>query len=351
MSPLFLRRLRDKVWPEALPPVGSFQGQTVLITGSTAGLGLAAALHFARLGASLVITSRTFLQGNAAKDMVEKLAGIVGQGKIHVFELDLSRYSSCVAFVEQLKESTATRHGLDIAVLNAGLINAEYVQSPEGWEQTIQVNTLSTTLLGLLLLQWMRKTHSDVARKPHLVFVTSRDHIDPDIVDWAQWAADEGILRHCSAQKNWPSHQIEPNYANSKLLITYAVEEICNKAVGPDGSVDVIVNSVCPGLVFTSLGRAIAKKSALMHFAVPIYARILGKSADYGARFYLTAARTSADEHGKYIQSLFSNEEYRTLAFPNLKSDHALEVKALVWNEIITELKRAIPSLESIEGR
>lgn len=133
MSPLILRRLRDKFWPEPLPPVKSFEGQTVLVTGATAGLGLAAALHFATLGASVVITSRSLPQGNGVKDEVEKRAGIVGQGKIHVIELDLSRYSSCLAFVDRLKEATATRRGLDVAVLNAGLINAEYVQSPEGW--------------------------------------------------------------------------------------------------------------------------------------------------------------------------------------------------------------------------
>jgi hypothetical protein len=34
-----------------------------------------------------------------------------------------------------------------------------------------------------------------------------------------------------------------------------------------------------------------------MQFAVPIYAAILGKSAEYGARFYLTAARTPENEH------------------------------------------------------
>ncbi|KAF2241167.1 NAD(P)-binding protein [Trematosphaeria pertusa] len=357
MSPLILRRLRDKFWPEPLPPVKSFEGQTVLVTGATAGLGLAAALHFATLGASVVITSRSLPQGNGVKDEVEKRAGIVGQGKIHVIELDLSRYSSCLAFVDRLKEATATRRGLDVAVLNAGLINAEYVQSPEGWEETIQVNTLSTTLLGLLLLQLMRKRRPRASRKPHLVFVTSRDHIDPDIRDWARWATDDGILRHCSDRQNWPSHQIEPNYANSKLLLTYAVEEICKKAVEPDGRVGVIVNTVCPGLVFTSLGRAIAKGSTLMQLAVPLHASVLGKSADYGARFYVTAARTSEDEHwlkrntkGKYIQSLFGEEEYRILAFPNLKSDTALKVKALVWNEIITEMKRAVPVLEQLEG-
>lgn len=80
----------------------------------------------------------------------------------------------------------------------------------------------------------MREPRPDTLRKSHLVFVTSRDHVDPDISQWTQWAADEGILRHLSDRKNWPSLQIEPNYANSKLLVTYAVENICKLAMGPE---------------------------------------------------------------------------------------------------------------------
>ena len=97
------------------------------------------------------------------------------------------------------------------------------------------MNTLSTALLGMLLLQLMRQKSNDAANKPHLVFVTSRDHTDPDISHWKEWAADEGILRHISDRQNWPSEDVEPNYANSKLLLTYAVEEICKQAVGSDG--------------------------------------------------------------------------------------------------------------------
>jgi NAD(P)-dependent dehydrogenase (short-subunit alcohol dehydrogenase family) len=133
MAPILLRRLRDKVWPEPLPPANSFEQHTVLVTGATTGLGLAAALHFLRLGATVAITSRSLAQGMRVKEELEKSAGCVGGNKVHVHELDLSRYASCVDFVERLKSSAATRNGLDVAVLNAGIINAEYLQSPEGW--------------------------------------------------------------------------------------------------------------------------------------------------------------------------------------------------------------------------
>lgn len=133
MVSLLPRRLRDKIWPEPLPPLMSFKGQTVLVTGATAGLGLAAAVHFATLGARVIMTSRGLSQGNSAKEHIEQRAGIVGQGRIYVMELDMSRYSSCLSFVNQLKQSEAGRTGLDVAILNAGLINVDFVQSPQGW--------------------------------------------------------------------------------------------------------------------------------------------------------------------------------------------------------------------------
>lgn len=106
------------------------------------------------------------------------------------------------------------------------------------------MNTLSTTLLGLLLLdcikekqqQQQQRSSAAIATKPHLVFVTSRDHLDPDITRWIEWSAQGGILRHFSDEQNWPSDQLDPNYANSKLLLTYAVERIRERAKRPGGT-------------------------------------------------------------------------------------------------------------------
>jgi hypothetical protein len=51
---------------------------------------------------------------------------------------------------------------------------------------------------------------------------------------------------------------------------------------------------------------------------------------------------------GKYIQSLFRDDEYRARVFPNTRSNNAIRVKALAWSEIITELKGAVPALLDI---
>ena len=97
-------------------------------------------------------------------------------------------------------------------------------------EQTIQVNALSTALVGLLLFSWMKQAVAAPDRQCHLIFVTSRDHTDPDITAWPL-DPDKNILEHLSSAQNWPTNQFGPNYANSKLILTYVVEELCRRAV------------------------------------------------------------------------------------------------------------------------
>ncbi|KAI9692845.1 MAG: hypothetical protein M1822_004839 [Bathelium mastoideum] len=343
------RHFLGRFFPEPLPPARSFEDQKVLVTGGTVGLGLAAAIHFATLGAEVIISCRNVARGETAKLNIEEAAQITGKGKVTAMELDMSRYASCVAFVNELKKLYAGQRGLDVVVLNAGSINPKFMKSPEGWETTIQNNTLSTTLLGLLLVSWMKEERPHRSDLAHLVFVTSRDHLDPDITHWAEWAKEEGILNHFNDHENWP-HWLattEPNYANSKLLVMYAIEEISKQAIGSDGEAEVLVNSVCPGLVKTDIGRAIAGQSWYMQIIVYLYMAILGKSPDFGARFYVAAACRSKKEHGQFANPWLTREQYTKAVTPNMTSKHGQKVQKLAWKEIIRELTAKVPELES----
>jgi len=59
---------------------------------------------------------------------------------------------------------------IDYVLLNPGLLNREFKLGEEGFEESIQVNVLSTALLALLLLPWMEEKGKG---KAHLGFVTS----------------------------------------------------------------------------------------------------------------------------------------------------------------------------------
>lgn len=124
------QRIKGRFFPEPLPSPGTFEAQTVLITGGTAGLGLAAALHFARLGADVIITCRAKPRGEAAKEKIQKAAP---EAQVVVIKLDMARYESCVSFVAELKKVRAGQGGIDVALLNAGMLTPRYVRSPEGW--------------------------------------------------------------------------------------------------------------------------------------------------------------------------------------------------------------------------
>lgn len=102
---------------------------------------------------------------------------------------------------------------------------------------TIQVNTLSTSLLGMLLLDMMKSERANRASPAHIVFVTSRDHLYPEIGHWKEWSENGGILHRLSDEKYWPApwKLEEPNYAESKLLVMYAIEEISKRALSEDG--------------------------------------------------------------------------------------------------------------------
>ncbi|PVH94277.1 NAD(P)-binding protein [Periconia macrospinosa] len=263
-----IKRLVGRFVPKPLPPAGTFDGQTVLIVGGTTGLGLAAAVHFATLGASVIITSRVESRGDTAKRRIEEAVGPSRKGDISCLELDLESYDSCSKFVTKLKSSLSGPSVLDVAILNGGMVNSHWEESEAGWERTVQVNTIGTTLVGLLLLEWMRGARSDRKTPAHLVFVSSRDHLDNDIDPLFTGSKQEkSILRQVCSKDYWQGGfwDTQPNYNISKLLLMYTIEGMSELARGPDGDPLVIINSVCPGMVKTDIGRHIATSSDLMN--------------------------------------------------------------------------------------
>ena len=164
-----MEMIRDQ-WTRLPVPRKSFEGQTIIVTGSNTGLGLEAARHFVRLGASKVIIAvRSIRAGEEAAESIHKSTG--RQGVCDVWQVDMGNWESIKAFVKKTEELER----LDVVVENAGIAKITYSQM-EGFESSVAVNVVGTFLMALGLLPVLRSKAKKNGVTPKLVIVTSEVH-------------------------------------------------------------------------------------------------------------------------------------------------------------------------------
>jgi ketoreductase RED2 len=186
-----------------------FAGRTVLVTGSSSGIGAATARRFAALGATVVVNSSNSTEaGNALADELPGASYI---------QADISDENQAKRLVDEAVE----RHGrLDVLVNNAGttqvISHADLdAASPEVWRRIFDVNVIGT---------WQ-------------VTVAAVDHLR---------ASGQGqVVNVSSVAGERPTGSSIP-YACSKAAVSHMTRLLAN-VLGPA----VRVNAVAPGLVDT----------------------------------------------------------------------------------------------------
>ena len=330
-----LALLRSKWNPPAVP-TSSFKGKTVLITGSNTGLGFHAAQHFVRLKASNIILGvRNISKGEAARTEL-KTSGEAS--KIDVLQLNMDSLASVKSFADQLNQDYKR---IDIAVLNAGLYNMAYKTSPEEWEETLQVNALSTALLSLLLLPILRGSkQADPSSTPHLILVSSGRH-----------ATVSPSFFPSPPQPTLPSFKAPPTptssfngsrqYAISKLLLMYTLKPLAVLATSPGGVPQLIITSCCPGFCVSSPGQGV--KSWYLKWARWAFYKVFARSTEEGSRTLVSACSLGEEAQGGYWKNdkLIRPGEMVTSADRNLVGEQ-------VWRETVDVLKGKVPEVEGI---
>lgn len=201
-------------------------------------------------------------------------------------------YDSIRSFAERV---TSELDKVDIAIMNAGVAFATYATSIYGWERTLQVNTISTTLLALLLLPKLRAS-SSTDHKSTLEFISSGLH---SLVKWTdeEKAAKQPLDLFNQKQTFSPNKQ----YASSKLFFMCALSHIAKLAEAPGtNEPEVYVTSVCPGLTQSNLAR-----DALRWWLMPLFwiaGFLFMRTAEQGARTYVSGATLEHRGHGQFWQ-------------------------------------------------
>jgi len=276
--------LRGKFFPPKQITT-TFKGKTVVVTGSNSGVGYATALKYVELAASTVVLGvRSLQKGESAKAQIEKATGRTGV--VQVWPLDLASSDSIDAFakrVESLKR-------VDVAVLNAGILPSTFKLSEEGWETNLQVNTLGTALLAILLTPKLQASRT--AESPaHLVVVASSGHMEVQLKP-----EDKDQLLH--KYNTDLGVGLLSQHLTSKLFMMWITRELAYRCLDANGKPTVIVNDACPGSCRSDVGKEF--DSTLFTIGKAIVSSLLLRPAEYGARVLVGASDLGEDSHGRW---------------------------------------------------
>ncbi len=202
--------------------------KTVLITGSTDGIGKQTAVILAQKGFFVLIHGRN---KDRCKQTVEEISALTGGKNSDYFVCDLISLKEVLRFSKEVKN----RYGnLDVLINNAGVYLKDYILSPEGIEATFQINHLSMFFLTLNLLPVIKPLHAEPAR---IINVSSTAH------------ASKMDFDSLVQPLKYDGHRA---YSLSKLCNILFTFELSEKLKDKN----ITVNCLHPGVINTKLLRA-----------------------------------------------------------------------------------------------
>lgn len=330
--PPFSQFLHSQLIVKLPVPATSFEGQTVIVTGSNTGLGFEAAKYFAKLRASKVILAvRSLKNGENAKALIEQSTSC-GSNVVEVWTLNLSSYDSVKEFAERVNKELPR---VDVLLENAGKGTFQFSKEEDN-ESTITVNVISTVLLALLLLPKLKKTALEHNTRPTLTFVTSELHGDAAFaerkiaesngIEWFDALADEAISKS----------KMMDRYNISKLLLTLAVQKL-GMLTEPANEYPLTINSVAPGLCESDLQRELTGALGVIFW---FFKKAFARTTEEGSRTLVNAAGSGVESHGQYLMNC---KVYPTGGLTKGKDANAIRDR--VWRELSQKLDRIQPGV------
>jgi retinol dehydrogenase 14 len=248
---------------------GSMAGKTVLITGGTGGIGRAAALGLAGMGARVGITGRDRARALEAAAAITRESG---GPAVDVFVADMSSQAE----VRRLAIGVlATYPRLDVLVNNVGGFCAHRHVTADGLEHTFALNHLAPFLLTNLLLDRL------IASSPARVVTVSSGAHTMGKIDF------DDLM----GERNYSGSGA---YNQSKLANVLFTYELARRLEGTG----VTANAFHPGLTSTSFSAEDPALGLLVRIMRP-FMRSPAKGADTAV--YLASAPEVAGLSGRYF--------------------------------------------------
>jgi len=200
---------------------------TLCITGSTDGIGLAAAKRFAAEGHRVIVHGRDESRISDACAAIVQSTGVEPLGTL---EADFTNLDAVCSMGRELVERFP---GLDLLINNAAVYMPMRTLVPEGYETTFCVNYLAPVLLTSVVKQTL------IANGGSVLNVSSMDHHSA--------VFDSGNMQ---GERSYSGYEA---YARSKLFnIMFTIDS----ASGDDAMRPIRSNSLDPGVIATKLLHA-----------------------------------------------------------------------------------------------
>ena len=265
------------------------KNKIVLITGATSGIGKETALGLAKLGATIVFTTRDNLKGEKTK---KELIATTNNKNIHMLKCDLASFESIRNCCKEFKSKYDKLH---VLINNAGVWDFKRRESKDGIENIFATNYLAPFLMTNLLIDILKK-----GSPSRIINVTSGMHYGTINFD------DIEFKQKFSGAKA---------YRQSKLGLILFTRFLAKKLEGTG----VTVNCVHPGMNKTDLGRDAGGFSQMIF-------KLMGKNPEIGAEtsIYLASSPDVENITGEY----FAKEKIKRSS----KESYDMDLAKKLWD-------------------
>ncbi len=232
-----------------------FKGQTIIVTGSSSGIGQACAIYFGGLGANVIVNY--YSDEEAANQTLEKIRKGGGDGL--VVRADVSKEEDVISMFEQTIEKFGR---LDVMVSNAGLqVDAPFLEmTTKQWQKVIDVN-----LTGQFIC--IREAAKQFVKQSPKENRNTKIDTGPAIGKIVMMSSVHDVIP-------WAGHV---NYAASKGGVAMMMKSV-SQELAP---YKIRVNSISPGAIKTAINKAVwEKKETLEELMTLIPYRRIGTAED-----------------------------------------------------------------------